>query len=91
MLAKVKSFVAPFFSSFSLGIRIPFNLGNRGGFGEMSNSKAMKILNVRRGDSIVERYHRMMKINHPDMGGSSYIASKINEAKNYLLEYNSRL
>ena len=60
-------------------------------FGEMSRSKSMRILGMRSGSSIAERYRSLMRINHPDMGGSAYLASKINEAKGYLLESNSRL
>lgn len=36
--------------------------------------------------NIMDRYRNLMKINHPDKGGSIYICAKINEAKNYLLE-----
>jgi curved DNA-binding protein CbpA len=33
---------------------------------------------------IKSAHKRIMLLNHPDKGGSPYIASKINEAKDYL-------
>lgn len=60
-------------------------------FGEMTHSKSLRILNIYPGNSIVERYRTLMRINHPDLGGSAYLTSKINEAKGYLLESNSKL
>ena len=50
--------------------------------------RARKILGV--GDSatreeITEAHRRLMQKNHPDRGGSEYIASEINQAKNVLL------
>lgn len=33
---------------------------------------------------VKEAFKKVMAVNHPDRGGSPYIASKINEAKDYL-------
>lgn len=33
---------------------------------------------------ITERYRKLMQLNHPDAGGSPFIASKVNEAKDVL-------
>ena len=45
--------------------------------GIRSNSEKQKIVNSHR---------KMMFLNHPDNGGSTYLASKINEAKEILLK-----
>lgn len=51
----------------------------------MDIDEATKILSMEtQSPGIMERYMQMMRINHPDRGGSPYIASKINEAKNLL-------
>ena len=34
--------------------------------------------------TVEECYKRVMKANHPDLGGSPYIAMKINEAREFL-------
>jgi DnaJ family protein C protein 19 len=54
----------------------------------MTRSEAMEILNLKHpithGD--VERaYLRLARLHHPDRGGSSHIATKINEAHNFLV------
>ncbi len=57
----------------------------RGGFdGTMSKREAALILGIRESaskDKIKEAHRRIMLLNHPDRGGSPYIASKVNEAK----------
>jgi len=35
-------------------------------------------------DRVMKRYRSLMKLNHPDLGGSPFISSKINEAKEML-------
>ncbi|NP_001148450.1 mitochondrial import inner membrane translocase subunit TIM14 [Zea mays] len=60
-----------------------------GGFqGEMNRREAALILGVRERatvDKIKEAHRRVMVANHPDAGGSHYVASKINEAKDMLM------
>lgn len=59
----------------------------RGGFeAQMSRSEATKILGFTRElgitkDQVKEAHRRIMLLNHPDRGGSPFLASKINEAK----------
>ena len=35
-------------------------------------------------EQIMDRYRNLIRVNHPDMGGSPYLAGKINDAKNIL-------
>ncbi|KAL6894190.1 hypothetical protein ACP4OV_008288 [Aristida adscensionis] len=60
-----------------------------GGFqSEMTRREAALILGVRERaalDKIKEAHRRVMVANHPDAGGSHYVASKINEAKDILM------
>ncbi|CAJ2656609.1 mitochondrial import inner membrane translocase subunit TIM14-3-like [Trifolium pratense] len=61
----------------------------QGGFHpSMNKREAALILGVRTThptDKIKEAHRRVMVANHPDAGGSHYLASKINEAKEILL------
>ena len=61
----------------------------QGGFlPEMTRREAASILGLREtsAESVIKDAHRRIMIaNHPDSGGSSYLATKINEAKDVLL------
>ncbi|CDF88389.1 probable Mitochondrial import inner membrane translocase subunit TIM14 [Zygosaccharomyces bailii] len=61
----------------------------KGGFDPKMNQKeAMQILNLNEGQlnkkKLKEVHRRIMLANHPDKGGSPYLATKINEAKDFL-------
>jgi DnaJ family protein C protein 19 len=56
--------------------------------GEMSRDEAYAVLGLSPGaskDAVVEAYKRLMKKLHPDTGGSTYLAQRINEAREVLL------
>eukprot|EP00871_Galdieria_phlegrea_P005391 jgi/Galph1/5853/GphlegSOOS_G4473.1 len=67
--------------------RIPRHMA--GGFEpEMTREEAFQILGIRKGaslENIRAAHRRLMLLNHPDSGGSTVIASKVNEAKDLLL------
>ncbi len=55
----------------------------------MSKNTAMNILSLSGNvsEEIVSKNHRkLIMINHPDKGGSTYLALKINEAKDFLIK-----
>ncbi|KAG1658898.1 hypothetical protein FOA52_012574 [Chlamydomonas sp. UWO 241] len=69
-----------------------FNAGKayyKGGFqNEMTKREAALILGLRESageERIKDAHRRIMIANHPDSGGSSYIAAKVNESKDILL------
>ena len=54
----------------------------------MSTDEAMEVLALKPGysdDDVIQAHRRMMQKAHPDRGGSDYLASKINTAKDTLL------
>ena len=55
----------------------------------MTIEEACKILGVDKNASkeeIIEAHRNLIQKNHPDRGGSDYIATKINQAKDFLLK-----
>ena len=62
----------------------------KGGFEKtMTGREAALILGVRemaQEDKILAAHRKMMFNNHPDNGGSTYLATKVNEAKEMLVK-----
>ena len=61
-----------------------------GGFEDkMTKREAALILGVRESatvERIKDAHRRILLLNHPDRGGSAYMAAKINEAKDHLIK-----
>lgn len=54
----------------------------------MSYEEALELLELGENPTpkeVKEAYHKLMKRNHPDQGGSKYLATKINAAKTIVL------
>ncbi|QPG76581.1 hypothetical protein FOA43_003972 [Brettanomyces nanus] len=63
----------------------------KGGFDAKMNTKeALRIMGLKEStltkSKLKENHRRIMLLNHPDKGGSPYLATKINEAKEFLLK-----
>jgi hypothetical protein len=67
------------------------NWGRRPGArptGGMSQAEALEVLGLKPGASpadIRAAHHRLMRASHPDVGGSDWLAARINQARDVLL------
>jgi hypothetical protein len=57
--------------------------------GPMTREEAYAVLGLKPGataDEVRDAHHRLMKKLHPDQGGSDYLAARVNQARDILLE-----
>tara|TARA_X000001036_G_C20275146_1_gene642006 strand:- start:120 stop:569 length:450 start_codon:yes stop_codon:yes gene_type:complete len=67
----------------------PNNIQNNFAKNKMTRKEALEILGLDEGadkDQILKAYHDLLKKNHPDVGGSVWITSQLNKAKETLLD-----
>ena len=66
----------------------------KGGFDEqMSRREAALILGIRESaakNKVMEAHRKVMMANHPDAGGSPFVSTKVNEAKEVLFRPDAR-
>jgi hypothetical protein len=56
---------------------------------KMSVSEALAVLGLKQGaarEDVLAAHKRLQRTNHPDVGGSDYLAGKINQARDILLK-----
>lgn len=79
---RLKAMPTTEFASFANRYKVDFLPG--GFAAKMTYNEALQILDLPPNPSkkqLLEHHRRMMLVNHPDSGGSTYMSQKINEAR----------
>lgn len=87
-LAAITSFVAVVAPLVQRFVRVQKSIGDEPRKTRMSADEAMQILGLDADASVQairDAHRRLINKNHPDKGGSEYLASRINEARDVLL------